>query len=414
MSTPTTNVARVGIAALALQGLLATGCHDAAAPEVIDLGTPRQLVYVADDVSAPKHGGSTAEGMIYVFELGGSFAPVAAFDIGEGVGEIHATPDGSKVWAVSGTAGNVAIFDTNTYGLTFVDVGVSPVHSYITPDRSELWIGNDGSGDVSVISLATDAVTHTILTGAGHHKMAFATSAGSTLQAAYVSNITDGTITPIGADYAPRTNVAGVGAAPHGMDWSSTTRRVYNCSGDANNSIEVIAVEDDASTVGVNERDTIVARIPLAARCSFLHVEDADGYAYATLPSADLLARIRLSDNQVTTFATHDGPDKFAIVGAHAYVVHTNVATVADIDLNGVAATASISVGNAILPGSTPTFAHRSVRYYAPYLFVPNEYDGTVSVIDTTSNTVVATLTGPINPVAIAVAGPSGGTTYPR
>lgn len=416
MSDPRIPSPRGALALLPLAAALVAGCKDAAAPVIIDLGPPRPLVYVADDVAAPKHGGgSSAEAMVHVFELGGSFAPVGAFDIGAGVSEIHATPDGTHVWAVSSTSGNVAFLDTTSYALDFVDVGVNPVHAFITPDHSELWVGNDGSSDVSVISLASLSVTNTVLTGAGHHKMAFATStAGTELLAAYVSNLTDGSISPVGPDHLARLNVVGVGPAPHGMDFSATSRRIYNCSGDANFSVEVIAVEDDATTVGVDETDTVVERISLPSRCSYLHVEDVGGYVYATLPGSDLLARIRLSDHELQTFATHDGPDRFAIVGDRAYVVHTAVATVAVIDLTGVAETTSIAVGNAIFPGSTPTYAHRSARYSAPYLFVPNEYDGTVTVIDTSSDSVVTTLTGMASPIAVAVAGPGNGTTYPR
>lgn len=395
---------------------LVAGCHDAAeAPQIIDLGTPRQLVYVGDDVGAPKHGGgSTGEGMVHVFEFGGTFAHVGEYDVGVGLTEVHATPDGSFVYSVSSGTGDVSFLDTTTYALSAVDVGVRPTHSFITPDHAELWVGNDGSSDVSVIGLSTRTVTNTVLTGSGHHKVAFATTTNGALLAGYVSNIIDGSITPVGADHTAAVNVTGVGPSPHGMDFSTTTRRVYNCSGDANNSIEVIAVEDDPSTVGTNEMNTVVDRFSLASRCSFLHVDDAGGYVYATSPDANLFVRIRLVDGQLDTFATDAGPDQFAIVGTKAYVVHGLAATVSVIDLTGTVATASIPVGNAIAPSSAATEADRGVRYAAPYLFVPNAFDGTVSVIDTTDDTVAATLTGMDSPVAVAVAGPGGGTTYPR
>ncbi len=396
--------------------VLSTACDEHTTQQSIDLGPPRTLVYVADDVAAPKHGGShgTADGMVHVYELGNGFAPVADYVIGAGVSEIHATPDGSLVWTVSSSSGTVSFLDTNTYALRTVRVGVNPVHSFITPDHDEIWVGNDGSADVSILSVASLTRVATVLTGAGHHKMAFATVAGGGLLRGYVSNITDGTVTPVGADHGVGPNVGGIGPAPHGMDFSAVTRFVYNCSGDANNSIEVIAVEDDAATPSVDEANSVVERIALPARCSYLHVDDADGYVYATLPTNDSFVRVSLADHQLESFATHDGPDRFAVVGDRAYVVHSRVATVAVIDMTGATPTGSIAVGNAILPGSNPLFAHRGARLHAPYLFVPNEYDGTVTVIDTRDDSVAATLAGMASPVGIAVAGPGGGTTYPR
>jgi len=390
--------------------LLVSACDDHPHQEPIDLGPPRPLIYITDDTAAEKHGGGGASGVVHVFDEA-TFEHVGSFDGGGGIGEIHATPDGSTVWMLAGTEGTVSLLDTTTYELTELDVGVRPVHSFIASDRSEIYVGNDGSADVSIISLASRSVIATTLTGAGHHKMAVTTDANGAFAGVYVSNITDGTITPVGTDHAARANVAGTGPAPHGMDYSSVTRRVYNCSGDAQHSVEVIATTDEVATVE-NDRDTVVARIPLDARCSYLHVSDDGTTAYATLPSANLFARIRLSDHHVDTFSTDVGPDKFEIVGTRAYVVHSRSATVWVIDLDGVAATTTIAVGQAVAPGVTS--GHRSARFANGRLYVPNAYDGTVSVIDTATDTVLVTLDGMHAPSNIAVAGPGFGTTYPR
>lgn len=396
--------------AATLAAVSVTACDEHGHDETVDLGTPRQLIYVTDEADAEKHGGtSTSAGQVHVFDAE-TFEHVGMFGVGAGPGEVFATPDGSMLWILSGSAGEVTLFDTTTYERIQLDVGVSPVHSFLATDRSRIFVGNDGSSDVSVISVAERRVTNTILTGAGHHKMAIVAD-GTAFGGLYVSNISDGSITPISTDLTVRTNVPGVGPAPHGMDYSFLTQRVYNCSGDAQKSVEVIATTDDAGTAE-NERDTIVARIPLLARCSYLHVSDDGAYAFATIPAEDKLARIRLSDHEVEYFDTADGPDKFEIVGELAYVVHSIAATVSVIDLTGATATVSIPVGAALAPGATS--GHRSCRFDAGRLYVPNAYDGTVSVIDTATNTVLATLEGMHEPINVAVAGPSGGTTYPR
>jgi YVTN family beta-propeller protein len=196
------------------------------------------------------------------------------------------------------------------------------------------------------------------------------------------------------------------------MEYAASTTYVYNCSGDAQSSIEVIATRDDAATVGTNEQHTIVQRIPLAARCGYLHVDTAE-HAYLTIGGTNQLARIRLADHVVETFGVCDGPDKLEIVGTRAYVSCTEEPSVAVVDLTGVAATFEIAVGNAKDPASTDR-AHRGIRHDGDLLFVPNAFDGTVSVIDATTDTVVRTWAGMDHPSNIAVAGLAGGTTYPR
>ena len=403
---------RTGLALTSLACASLVACDDHHAADPIDLGTPRQLIYVADDTAAEKHGGGGggSNGVVHVFDPT-TFEHVGAFDGGDGIGEVYATPDGSLLWILGTGAGSVSLFDTSTYALTELDVGVRPVHSFIASDRSRIFVGNDGSADVSVIDVASRRVVATVLTGAGHHKMAVTTDAGGAFAGVYVSNITDGTITPMNVDLSVRTNVPGTGAAPHGMDFSFVTGRVYNCSGDAQHSIEVIATRDDVATVE-DDRDTIVARIPLEARCSYLHVSDDGHFAYATIPSANRFVRIDLADHTIVPFDTDVGPDKFEIVDDRAYVVHARSATVRVIDLTGASPSTSIDVGRAVAPDATS--GHRSCRYHANRLYVPNPFDGTVSVIDTTSDTVIATLSGMHSPESIAIAGPGFGTTYPR
>jgi len=48
---------------------------------------------------------------------------------------------------------------------------------------------------------------------------------------------------------------------------------------------------------------------PLDARCSYIHVSGDGNFAFATLSSANLITRVRLSDHHVDTFATDVGPD---------------------------------------------------------------------------------------------------------
>ena len=75
-------------------------------------------------------------------------------------------------------------------------VGSRPVELRVWPAAADaaarrVWVANDGGGSVSVLDATTLAVRGTVATGAGHHHLA--TWGGK----AYVSNLTDGTVTVI-------------------------------------------------------------------------------------------------------------------------------------------------------------------------------------------------------------------------
>ncbi|MFW6023860.1 MAG: hypothetical protein ACOC9O_03850, partial [Myxococcota bacterium] len=281
-------------------------------------------------------------------------------------------------------------------------VGTRPTHSYLSPDRRTLWLGNDGSSDVSVIDLETGDEER-ILTGNGHHKMALVPDDQGELSEVWVSNISDATLTVIDAP-ARRTitNVA-VGPAPHGMDYEASTARVYNCSGDEQGSVEVI-------DTGGDEARTVVSRIPLPDRCGYLH--EKGGQVFATVRSEDLLVRIDPATEDVDTFETGgDYPDKFLVRDGVAFVAHVLEPVVTAIDLGSGTKLATIPVGEAHVEDGK---GHRSIRGFEDRVLVPNQEDDTVTVIDAATFEVVGTLDGMTGPFDVAVAGPRGGTTYPR
>lgn len=338
---------------------------------------------------------------------------VTDFALPGGANEVLSTPDGSMIWIVNGEGNTVTLLDTDTYDISSVRVGVGPEHTVITPDHTQIWVSNDGSGDVSVIDIAARAALGSIVTGSGHHKIAFATDDAGQTSFAYVSNLGDSSITPVTSERSVLVNVTGVGPAPHGIDYSDVTNAVYNCSGDAENSIEVIATRDDASTPDVDERHTVIARVSLPSRCRYLRVAADGEHAYALL-SSNQLVQLRLADLQVSLFDTGSQPSAVEIVDTRAYVANVGDIFVSVIDLTGMSATEQIAVGNATDPSDTNADGSRALRLDGTLLFVTNTHDGTVSVIDTTTNLVVRTWPDIAGAASISVAGPEGGTTYPR
>ena len=375
--------AQQAIALIAL--LISTGCATEDPPP-IDEPLEGPHVFIS--------GGG--DGLVHVFDEA-TLEEVAQIDVGAGAGEVHATPDGRLVWTLAAGAAQVTLIDAATLEARVVPVGARPVHSYLEPDGARIWVGNDGSGDVSIIELATGHETR-VLTGNGHHKAAFVTDAEGALAFVYVSNISDGTLSVIDPEGALVENVS-VGPSPHGITFSPHTRRVYNCSGDEENSIEVLDPWAD-------DPHSVVARIPLPGRCGWIHADHHGGHAWAGLASAGLLARVDLEAGTAETWEAGPGPDKCAIVGERAFVANVTEPTVTVIDLES-GARRTIAIGHAHIENGR---GHRGIRHHRGRVYVPNAHDGTVSVIDAESEAVIATLEGIEGASGIALAGGGEGT----
>lgn len=101
---------------------------------------------------------------------------------------------------MAGTNEVAAIDFRNQKLLGKIPTGSRPVHIYLAPAAmhaqhetggSELWVGNDAGASVTVFDAQSLQVKATVGVGKGHHKMAF------TDAKAYVSNITDGSVSVI-------------------------------------------------------------------------------------------------------------------------------------------------------------------------------------------------------------------------
>lgn len=330
---------------------------------------------------------SGVDGRVHVFDES-TFEEVATVEVGAGASEVHSTPDGSIVWALATDAAQVALIDASTLDVRIVPVGLRPVHSYLDPS-GRIWIGNDGSSDVSIVDV--EAATETrVLTGNGHHKMAFVTDGAGALAFAYVSNINDSNVTVIDPEGAVVEQVQ-VGRSPHGMTYSRVTERVYNCSGDEQNSLEVL--EPFAA-----DPHAVVARIPLTAgRCAW--IRGGDEHGWMGLSSAGTIARITFATHAIESWAAGPSPDAVAIVRDRAYVASATEPIVTVVDLAG-GARRTIAVGR----------GNSGIRHHAGRIYVPHDLDGAVSVIDVESEAVIATLTGINRAKGIAVANGGAGT----
>ncbi len=150
--------------------------------------------------------GNSASHTVSLFTPG-SDSPVTLSDIGQSPTDIVTVPELGRAYVTMAGSNHVAVIDyVNGKVLGTVKTQQRPVHIYAAPAKSamtvqheghdhseitEIWVGNDAGASVTVFDAQTLEVLAHHPTGVGHHKMAFSQNK------AYISNITDGTLTVI-------------------------------------------------------------------------------------------------------------------------------------------------------------------------------------------------------------------------
>jgi YVTN family beta-propeller protein len=334
---------------------------------------------------------------------------VATIPVGDNPGELNASADGEWVFVSNNDEGTVTVIHTEDNDVhETVTVGAGPLHSFWNPDHTELWVKNDDGASVSVIDLATLNVT-TIPTGAGHGKMAMAPGDTAGQFTVYVSNISDNNITAINGNTKQVEATIPVGVGPHGMDYSSMSKKVYNAS-DAG--VEVIATEGA-------EKNTVLTTIVVPTRGNYMHSSPDGSQMWMTSPDADQVVVIDcVGDSVLATVTAGDNPDKIAFMeGDVAAISNVLSAELTLINMNTLQLIASVDVGGLGYWNAQFMFGHRQVKESldGEFAYVPNGADDTFTIIHvpTRAAKVLSIPTGG-QPGAVIVAGPTGGGAYPR
>ena len=334
---------------------------------------------------------------------------VDTIDVDVATTEGNASPDGRWVFMTSSTDHVVVVIDTETNEVARIidEVETRPVHSFFSPDHQKLWVGNDHSASVSVIDVDTLEVEHTITVGEGHRKMAI--TDGDPYKV-YVSNIVDSTISVINSGTMSVEATIDVNMGPHGMDYASASKKIYNCGGGDSPGIEVIATEGEGA-------DTVVDFIELPQRCGYLHIAPGGEQGWATMKSANSIAVFdATADELVTIIEVNDAPDKLGFfVDDLVLVSHVGSPDVAFIDMNTLEVVDNVTAGEAYVDPETGR-GHRFIMSSlgGDFAYVPNSDDDTLTIIDVRERAVRGHVAVGDNPMPMGVGGPTGGVYYPR
>jgi YVTN family beta-propeller protein len=317
-----------------------------------------------------------------------------------------ATSFGYVVNAVDNT---VSVIDTASNAVVAtIPVGSLPVGVATTPDGTRAYVTNAGDNTVSVIDTAKNTVVVTI-PGVGEPQSIAITPDG---KHGYVTNVFDNTVSVI--DTAKNAVVAKipVGDEPSGIAITPDGNHSPERDDRSRRPLAYVTnVRDNTVSVIDTASNTVTATIPVGDVPDGVAFTPDGSRAYVTNFDGNTVSVIDTARKKVVdTIPVGDSPGAIAITpdGTQAYVMNLedSNASVIDTAKNNVAATIPVdfgAAGVAILADETSQPGHED-RRHPPLAYVTNNDDNIVLVIDTASNTVVATIPVGQNPLAIAFA----------
>ena len=192
-------------------------------------------------------------------------------------------------------------------------------------------------------------------------------------------------------------NTINIGAQPSSAAMTPNGAYIYAAS-EAGGTVSVIATSNDM----------VMNTITVGSEPIFASILPSGNYAYVANYGSDTVSVIATSNNMVVNTINNIGTSPYTFSqaipptsamtpsGSYLYVPNPNSGTVS------VIATSNDMVMNTITVGTSPTFA--SITPSGSYVYVSNEYGtftpGTISVIATSNNMVVNTITVGDNPDA--------------
>ncbi len=213
----------------------------------------------------------------------------------------------------------------------------------------------------------------------------------------YVSNFDDSTVSVIdgSTNNIVATISAGIGDTPESLSFDNTTNRVYL----ANNGTNIVTVINTAGDV-----NTVIANVTVGTNPSSIAINESTNRVYVTNYGSNTVSVIDTDTNNVIDTITTVGiaPSSVAVHESSNTIYVTNssssnslgIVSIINYDGNDYTTIANVTVGT----NPSSIAIENSTR-----AFVANSGDNTVSVINTATNTVIATIPTETTPVALSI-----------
>lgn len=252
------------------------------------------------------------------------------------------------------------------------------------PINGFLYVANQGAGTVSVINATTGALTDTISVGSEPYGLVVN---GTEL---YVANTGSDTVSVIDTTTNTVTDTISVGIKPYYVATIGTN--VYVTNGGSNTVSVISALSHSVSNT-----------IPVGAYPRGIKAHGTDlyvaNYGDPNYSGGNYISVISsLTNTVIDTIilpAGSDGPRGVTVDGTKVYVANFRSNNVSVIDTASNTITATIPVG----------MGPRGIVGLGTNIYVENFDDGTISMIDTTTNTVTSTIDVGHSPAGMIVVG---------
>ncbi|WP_440945625.1 PKD domain-containing protein [Methanosarcina sp. T3] len=201
---------------------------------------------------------------------------------------VAVSPDGKKVYVTNLASNTISVIDTATNTVvSTVKTGGSPTGVVVSPDGKKIYVTNNGDKTVSIIDTATKAVISTVTVGKGPGEIAV-TPDGAKV---YVANSDGGSISVIDTATNSVTDTVKVEGAPFGIAVTPDGTKVYVTNNDKY--FSTVSVID----VSTNE---VAATIPVGPNPAGAAVTPDGTKVYVTINLCNTVSVIDTATNTVT------------------------------------------------------------------------------------------------------------------
>lgn len=221
------------------------------------------------------------------------------------------TEDEKSMFVSMPRAGKLALVDLDTFKVTKnISAGKNPMRTVLQPDEKYLWVGNDAdageTGGVTVIEVASGATVATILTGKGHHEIAFSDDS----RTAFVSNRDSGTISVVDIESMGKIANIDTGPIPISLAYSPLSNSVYVADG-----------QTGQVTVISGDKRELITRIETSPGLGPMRFSEDGRWGILLNPQQNEVYVIDASTNDVAhTIAIANKPFQVGVTRTFAYI----------------------------------------------------------------------------------------------
>ncbi|MCC2686161.1 MAG: autotransporter adhesin, partial [Paenibacillaceae bacterium] len=258
-----------------------------------------------------------------------------------------------------------------------ITVGTQPVSAAVNPNGTQVFVANAGDNTVSVIDPSTNTVTKTVSVGTSPHGMAF-NDDGSKV---YVANEGNDTVSVIDTSSLTVTaTISTMGFGP--VDLVVVGGKLYiACSNSSTVDVADLSSNTVTGQINVDQHPSGLSVNPAGTR---VYVANNFGRSVSIIDTSNNSTNTSIVDFDFTTtkepMSTEVSPDGSTIYSAN----HDGTLSVIDASSYMVTATINVGFGDAVV----------GVSQDGTRAYTVNADDQSISVINTSTNQVISTISG--------------------